>query len=90
MNRIAVVGVMVPTLLLALSLPSFAKSTKYEAEAIAASKTCRNDDAANPVSKCIKAFAEKFCKDKGHKSYVAANWATTKDGYSNPNLIYCK
>ena len=90
MKRPAAVCVMVLTLLLAFALPSQAKSTKYDAAAIGASKTCRNDDAANPVSKCIKTFAEKFCKDKGHKSYVAANWASAKDGYSNPNLIYCK
>ena len=67
-----------------------AKSTKYTSEEIGAEKTCRNDDPATPVDKCMKKFGEKFCDDKGHKSYLMINWSSSDNGYSDPDLIYCK
>jgi hypothetical protein len=75
---------------LVAAAPAAAKSHKYTSEIIGAQKTCKSGDPSAPVDKCIKAFADKFCKDKGHKTYVMANWKSSGNGYSDPTLIYCK
>jgi hypothetical protein len=80
----------VASVLLATAAPSSAKSVKYTSKQIGAEKTCRNDDAVMPVAKCMKKFGEQFCKDKGHKTYIAVNWSSSVKGYSDPTSIYCK
>ena len=81
--------VVLSSVLLVATPAASAKTVKYKGEQIGAKETCKDKDPAMPVQKCIKKFAETFCKDKGHKSYIAANWETTK-GYANPTSIYCK
>lgn len=75
---------------LVAAAPAIAKSHKYTSDMIGAKKTCKSGDPSTPVDKCIKAFADKFCKDKGHKTYVMANWSSSGNGYTDPTLIYCK
>lgn len=82
--------IIVSSVFLAATTPVSAKSVKYKAEQIGATKTCRDNDPAMPVKTCIKKFAEKFCQGKGHKTYVMANWASSGNGYTDPSLIYCK
>ena len=82
--------VVVPTILLVTSVPALAKSEKYTAESIGAEKTCESDEATVPVKDCMNEFAEKFCKDKGHKTHMMVSWSSSGDGYSDPDVIYCK
>ncbi len=82
--------IVVSSVSLTMAMPVMAKSTKYTSKEINAEKTCRTNDAAMPVGKCMKKFGDKFCKGKGHKTYVMVNWSSSADGYSIPTLIYCK
>ncbi len=82
--------VVISAILLVTAETAFAKSEKYTAENIGAEKTCKSDGAAVPVKDCMNEFAEKFCKEKGHKTHMMVSWSSSGDGYSDPDVIYCK
>ena len=79
--------------LLAMAMPSLAQAKKatkkFSSEEIGAQKTCRKDDSAVPVHKCMKKFAKEFCVSKGYKDSKAVQWSSSGDGYSDPVEIYC-
>ena len=76
--------------LLATAGPTMAKNKKYTEENIEAEKTCQTDEATVPLKDCMNEFAEKFCRDNGHNTHVMVSWSSSGDGYSDPDVIYCK
>jgi len=90
MRSISIAGIAAALILFASAMPTQAKSVKYTSEDIGAQQTCKSEDEANPVKDCMQEFGEKFCKEKGHKTYVMVNWSSSGGGFSDPTIIYCK
>jgi hypothetical protein len=76
-------------ILLATAMPSAVHAKKFNKAEIGAKETCRKDNAAAPLSKCMAKYAKEFCTEKGFKDYKAVNWTSSGGGYYVPSSINC-